>query len=499
MSYPNLESTFYRLAQLDHAVSMLQWDQQVMMPPGGNSARSRALAELDVMRAEMLQDPSLGDQFARAAESADLTPWQQANLRQMTLDWKRARALPKALIEAQSLASSECEHAWRTLRTENNWQDFQPLLQRVFDLAREAAQAQRDALADERGFANDYDALLDQFDPGTLMHRIDPVFDRLKAVLPERLNAILERQGTRPAPRHPEQPVPVAQQDALARELMATLGFDFNAGRLDPTAHPFSGGASEDSRVTTRYDENNVVEGLMAVIHETGHARYESGLPRDWQHQPVGRSMGMGVHESQSLFFEMQLGRSRPFIDAIAPMVRQHLGDDPAFAADNLHALYTQVAPGKIRVNADEVTYPMHVILRYELERDIILGQAEVADIPERWDEAMSRYLGIDTRGDYRDGPMQDIHWPMGAVGYFPSYTLGALNAAQLHAALVRDLPNAPDLIARLDLAPIFDWLSRNVWQQGCFLEYDDLMTQATGETLNPDYFLDHIQARYLG
>lgn len=339
---------------------------------------------------------------------------------------------------------------------------------------------------------------MDQYDPGTTMSRIDPVFDRLKAELPGTLQQILERQSQRPTPHKPERPIAIPQQDALARALMSTLGFDFDAGRLDQTAHLFSGGVPADSRITTRYDEHNVIEGLMGVIHETGHSRYETGLPQAWTSQPVGQAMGMGVHESQSLFFEMQLGRSRPFIDAIAPLVRQHLGDDPAFTADNLHALYTRVEPGLIRVNADEVTYPSHVILRYELERDIILGNASVKDIPERWNQAMSDLLGLDTRGDYRNGPMQDIHWPMGAIGYFPSYTLGALNAAQLHAALLRDVPDAAERIAQLDLAPIFDWLSRNIWQQGRFHNYDDLMTQATGEVLNPDYFLDHLQARYL-
>ena len=499
MSYQSLENTFYRLAQLSHAEAMLSWDQHVMMPPRGNGARSRALAELGVMRSEILQDPTLEQHFAAAAEETELSDWQKANLRQMTLDWKRAKAIPKKLVEAQTLASSECEHAWRTLRPDNNWSAFEPLLQKVFDLAKEAAQAQRAALAEERGFANDYDALLDQFDPGTLMHRIDPVFDQLKGTLPDLLQHILDHQSESPRPLQPSAPVPVSRQETLAKELMALLGFDFEAGRLDPTAHPFSGGCPEDSRITTRYDENNVVEGLMAVIHETGHSRYETGLPKDWLYQPVGRSMGMGMHESQSLFFEMQLGRSRPFIQAIAPLVTKHLGDDPAFQADNLHRLYTRVEPGLIRVNADEVTYPMHVILRYELERDIILGQAKVAEIPERWNQAMSGYLGLDTEGDYRNGPMQDIHWPMGAIGYFPSYTLGALNAAQLHEAMVRAIPDAEECITRLELQPIFDWLSKRVWEKGRYLEYDDLMEQATGETLNPDHFLNQVKNRYLG
>ncbi|MEX1214218.1 carboxypeptidase M32 [Saccharospirillum sp.] len=498
MSYVTLEKTFHRLAQLGHAEAMLSWDQHVMMPPKGNPARSKALAELTVLRTEILQDERLADRFEAAEQDGGLSKWQQANLREMKRTWQQTRAIPKDLVEAQSLASSECEHAWRTMRPGNDWTGFEPLLQRVFDLAGEAATAYQDALGADRGYANAYDALMDQYDPGTRMSRIDPVFDRLKAELPATLQQILERQSQRPTPNKPERSIAIAQQDQLARALMSTLGFDFEAGRLDQTAHPFSGGVPADSRITTRYDERNVIEGLMGVIHETGHSRYETGLPTEWASQPVGQAMGMGVHESQSLFFEMQLGRSRPFIDAIAPLVRQHLGDDRAFTADNLHALYTRVEPGQIRVNADEVTYPSHVILRYELERDIILGKASVKDIPERWNQAMSDLLGLDTRGDYRNGPMQDIHWPMGAIGYFPSYTLGALNAAQLHAALLRDVPDAAERVARLDLAPIFDWLSRNIWQQGRYLSYDDLMTQATGEVLNPDYFLNHLQARYL-
>lgn len=498
MSYTTLAKTFHRLAQLEHAQAMLGWDQAVMMPPGGNSARGKAMAELSVMSAEILQDPKLADAFSAAENEADLSDWQRANLREMTLQWKQALAVPKELVEAQALASNECEHAWRTLRPENNWTDFEPLLQKVFDLAKESAQALHSALADERGYANDYDALIDLYDPGTRMARIDPVFDELKATLPGLLQDIVDRQNSAPTPVLPQGPFAIDKQDALARELMGKLGFDFNAGRLDQTAHPFSGGVPEDARITTRYDENNVIEGLMGVIHETGHARYEMGRPKDWLSQPVGQAMGMGVHESQSLFFEMQLGRSQPFIEALAPLLNKHLGNDPAFEPANLRALYTQVKPGLIRVNADEVTYPLHVILRYELERDIILGRASVSDIPERWNEAMDKYLGLDTRGNYKDGPMQDIHWTMGAVGYFPSYTLGAMNAAQLHQAMIKDVAGAADGISNWELQPIFNWLSDKVWSQGRFFNYDDLLKNASGETLNPSYFLNHLKARYL-
>ncbi len=499
MSYQRLEKTFYRLAQLDHAVAMLGWDQQVMMPPKGNEARGRALAELQVLSTEIMQDPALLEAMDDAqADSDSLEDWQKANLREMVSDIKTANAVPKDLVEAIALATNDCEYAWRTLRPANNWKDFEPLLRKVFDLTRGKAQALYAALREDKGFENDYEALLDLYDPGTRMSRIDPVFTRLKAELPDLLQQVTGKQNAEPPVVRQTGRVPKARQIALARELMSVLGIDPGAGRLDEAAHPFSGGVSDDSRITSRYDESNVIGGIMAIIHESGHSRYETGLNKDWRYKPVGSSMGMGIHESQSLFFEMQLGRSQPFIHGISPLFKKHLGDDAAFDAKNMHRLCTHVEPGLIRVNADEVTYPLHVIFRYELERDLILGKADARDIPERWDAAMKSYLGLDTAGNFTDGPMQDIHWPSGSIGYFPSYTLGAMNAAQLHHAMVQAIPDAPELVGRLELRPIFDWLSDNVWRKGRYYNYDRLMTEATGETLNPDYFLNHVRGRYL-
>ena len=498
MSYQQLEKTFYRLAQLDHASAMLGWDQQVMMPSKGNEPRGLALAELSGIATEILQQNVLADLFSAAElTETDLQPWQQANLREMRNTWKRALAIPKELVEAEVIATNECEYAWRHYRQHNNWQDFQPLLQTVFDLVKEKAQALHSVLATEQGYINDYDALLDLFDPGTRLASVDRLFNQLKAVLPDLQQSIMEKQLSLPAPLQPSSPVARKTQLKLSRDLMSLLGFDFTAGRLDEAAHPFSGGVSGDSRITSRIDENNVVEGIMATIHETGHSRYETGLNRDWRFKPIGLARGMSIHESQSLFFEMQMARSKSFIQAINPLVIKHLGD-PAFSSANLHRIYTQVQPNLIRVNADEVTYPLHVILRYEIERDIILGKAKVAHIPEYWDEAMKKYLNLDTRGNYQDGAMQDIHWPSGAIGYFPSYTLGAMNAAQLHYALVQAIPQAPNHISQLELTPIFEWLSTNIWEKGSLLSTDDLIQQATGETLRADYFIDHLRSRYL-
>ncbi|MDE0757398.1 MAG: carboxypeptidase M32 [Pseudomonadales bacterium] len=499
MSYNQLETTFYRLAQLNHASAMLGWDQQVMMPPKGNDSRGRALAELSVIATEILQQDSLGDLFDAAEDNKlNLESWQQANLRQMRSLWTRAAAIPKALVEAEVMATNNCAYAWRSYRGRNNWLDFKPLLQEVFDLSREKAQALSAALATDQGYHNDYDALLDLFDPGTRQARVDALFNELKTVLPDLQHRIMEKQHGLPAPLSPSQPVARQTQLELSRAIMTVLGFDFDAGRLDETLHPFSGGVSDDSRITSRIDENNVLESIMATIHETGHSRYETGLNRDWRFKPLGHSMGMSIHESQSLFFEMQMARSEPFINAIQPMVTQHLGTDPAFNAKNLHRNYTRVQPSLIRVNADEVTYPLHVILRYEIERDIILGRTTVADIPERWDEAMLKYLTLDTRGNYQDGPTQDIHWPSGAIGYFPSYTLGAMNAAQLHHALAQAIPHAAELVGRLELEPIFNWLAAHIWEKGCLLSTDELMREATGDALQAHYFIDHLQSRYL-
>jgi carboxypeptidase Taq len=281
--------------------------------------------------------------------------------------------------------------------------------------------------------------------------------------------------------------------------VMRLLGFDFEAGRLDESVHPVSGGVPEDLRLTTRYREDDFAQSLMGTIHETGHARFEQNLPREWLGQPIGQARSYGIHESQSLSFEMQLARSRPFLGLLAPMLAEHLGAQPAFGADNLYALFTRVEPGFIRVEADEMTYPAHIMLRFEIERALIEAEIEPEDIPALWDEKMQALLGLDTRGNYRDGCMQDAHWTEGAFGYFPSYTLGAMYAAQWFAAMRRAMPNLDSGIAQGDLAPVFDWLRANIWSQASRWETPELARRASGEGLNPAHFRAHLERRYLG
>lgn len=279
---------------------------------------------------------------------------------------------------------------------------------------------------------------------------------------------------------------------------MRAVGFDFERGRLDVSLHPFCGGATDDVRITTRYDEDDCMRALMGVLHETGHALYEQGRPSAWRHQPVGSARGMSLHESQSLLVEMQACRSREFCEFLAPVLRSEFhGEGPAWEAENLHRLATRVEPGFIRVDADEVTYPAHILLRYELETAMIVGDLAVADLPAAFNDGMKRLLGLDVPND-RLGCLQDIHWPGGAFGYFPTYTLGALAAAQLFAAACERHPGIPDALARGDFSELRGWLRENVHAKASFLETDELLVEATGRPLGAEAFLRHLDRRYL-
>ena len=352
-------------------------------------------------------------------------------------------------------------------------------------------------LADDTGLTR-YDALMDRFEPGVRAADIDRIFTDVKAWLPDLIARVAAKQRNEKVIA-PVAPFPAASQRALNVAVMRLLGFDFEGGRLDESTHPFSGGVPEDVRVTTRYREDDFAQSLMGTIHETGHARFEQNLPREWLGQPVGVARSYGIHESQSLSFEMQLARSRGFVGLLAPMLAAHFGAQPAFAADNLYMLLTRMKRGLIRVDADEVTYPAHVILRYEIERALIEGEIEAEDIPALWDEKMQTLLGLDTRGNYRDGCMQDVHWTEGAFGYFPSYTLGAMYAAQWFAAMRRAEPQLDARIAAGDLAPVFAWLNANIWSQASRWETPELVKRASGEALNPAHLRTHLEARYLG
>ncbi|GAS73255.1 thermostable carboxypeptidase 1 [Salmonella enterica] len=490
-NYHQLTRTFQRLSRFSHLSAIASWDMFTMMPPGGSQARGEALAELSVLEHQLLTDPKVATWIA-AATQEDLNDVEQANLREISRLHHQASLLPESLVEAKSLAGSRCEHAWRSQRPANDWEGFSENLKEVVKYSREEARLRADAKG-----CSPYDALLDIFEPGMTSAQLDVLFADVKSWLPDLLTRAVAKQSQQTLIA-PVGPFPKAVQRELGLETMAQLGFDFTAGRLDISAHPFCGGVPEDVRITTRYDENELLSALFGVIHETGHARYEQNLPRNWSGQPIALARSTAIHESQSLFFEMQLGRSKAFLTRLIPAVTRHFGDQAAFEESNFIAWNQQVKPGFIRVDADEVSYPAHVILRYEIERALINGDIEVDDIPALWNEKMQAWLGLSTVGDYRNGCMQDIHWTDGGFGYFPSYTLGAMYAAQLFSAAHRALPDLNQHIAQGEFSALFDWLRQNIWQHGSRFTTEQLITQATGEPLSSRYFRAHLEARYL-
>lgn len=493
-AYGALEARFRRLYALREAAAVLHWDMSAMMPAGGAEARTEQLAALDVTCHEILADRAMADLFAEAeGESGGLDPWRAANLREMRREWLHATAIDADLVEALSRACKRCEFAWREARPASDFAAVLPSLKALLGLVRQAAEAKADALG-----LSPYDALLDEYEPGGRAARIDAVFAPLETFLPEFLEAVLAKQAAADAPLVPSGPFPRETQEALGRKLMEIVGFDFENGRLDVSLHPFCGGVPDDVRITTRYDEADFVTALMGVLHETGHALYERGLPADWRLQPVGNARGMGLHESQSLLVEMQTCRSRAFIAFAAPLMREAFGGSgPAWETENLIRLYNKVEPGLIRVDADEVTYPAHVILRYRLETAMIAGDLPLEELPGAWNAGLRDLLGL-TPPDDRLGCLQDIHWYDGAWGYFPTYTLGAMTAAQLFAAATAAIPEIPEAIAKGDFEPLMAWLKQTVHEQGSFLTTDELLTQATGKPLDPGIFMAHLKARYL-
>jgi len=497
-AYEQLAGHFRRIGQLGEIEAVVEWDQAVNMPAAAGPARAAAVANLAFMRHELLVQPRVADWIENAKAQRDLGTWELANLQEAERLFLRARAIPAALVEASAVADKTCEQAWRRYRGENNFTDFAPYLEKVVALKREVAQA----LADTLG-VDPYDALVDEYEPGASRATIDSVFVPLREFLPSFAEEVIERQrGTKIV--QPTGPFSVPDQRALGLRLMAASGFDTNRGRLDVSHHPFCGGVPGDVRITTRYDEQDFTSGLMGVLHEAGHGKYEQGLPQQWEHQPVGAARGMVLHESQSLLQEMQVCRSPEFLEFAAPLFRRAFAvraesEPAAFSLANLQALYLRVKPSLIRVDADEVTYPAHVILRYEIERDLIDGSLCVSELPEVWDAGMKSLLGLNTAGDDKNGCMQDVHWPSGAFGYFPLYTLGAVAAAQLYSSAKAASPQIPEAIRQGDFAPLNAWLAANVWSRASSVSTQQLLVDATGSELAPTCFIEHLKNRYLG
>lgn len=493
-AYQRLEGIFRRHAALRGASSMLGWDNAAMMPENAGDVRGEQLAVLAEVAHETITRPELEQLFAEAdVERPHLDPWQVANLREMRRTWQHENAVPADLVSAMSKACHESELFWRQARKNSDYAAFLPYQAKVLGLVREVAQAKSAALN-----LSPYDALLDQYDPGTLSTDIDTIFDELAAFLPDFIARVMAKQSSEPEPMELPGPFPSATQKMLGLKLMTQLGFDFTRGRLDESTHPFCGGVPGDIRLTTRYNEAEFLSGFFGIMHETGHALYEMGLPAAWRNQPVGEARGMAFHESQSLLVEMQLCLSRDFLHYAAPLMSVAFGGEgKAWEAENIYRLVTRVKPSFIRVDADEATYPAHVILRYRLEKQMVAGTLEAKDLPEAFAAEMKSLLGI-TPDCHANGCMQDIHWPDGAFGYFPTYTLGAMTAAQLFDAARREIPELAAHIRKGHFGSLTLWLKERVHSQASRFSSPELLQHATGQKLSSAIYKNHLENRYL-
>lgn len=495
-AYGQLANTFAHLGHLEAAGSTLFWDGRTKMPSGGAVSRGKVMAALTGVIADKLADPELAELLDRAEseEAAQLSEWEAANLREMRRRWRHETAIPPKLAAELAERVAHSQGAWQQARRDNDFAGFVEPLRAVLSLQLEVARIKGDAF----GMAP-YDAMMDACEPGMSTDFIDNLFADLASFLPSLLARIMERQVAEPAPIPLPGPFPEAAQFALSEKLAAMIGYDFERGRIDLTAHPFANGVPGDVRITTRFFADDPIPGVMATMHETGHAMYELGLPEDWTFQPAGSARGMGLHESQSLLTEMQAGRNRAFLPVLARLMRETFsGKGEAWSDDNIRRLYRRVGPSFIRVDADEVTYPLHVILRYRLERALIDGALEIEGIPEAWNRLSDELLGIIPSSD-AEGCLQDIHWAMGLFGYFPSYTFGAVAAAQLFAAATSQVPQILPALGRGEFGPLLAWTRKHIHTQASLPPSSDaIMIAATGAPLSADAFKSHLISRYL-
>jgi carboxypeptidase Taq len=464
-----------------------------MMPRGSADVRGEQLAALETEHHALLTTPKVARLLERAeAGASQLEDWPLANLHEMRRQRDHAIATPPSLIARLAKATARAEVYWVEAKKANDFKLLAPHLEEVVHLVRDKAAL----LGQARGLAP-YDALVDGFMPGISTTDIDTIFKALSRKLPGLINEAIEVQAAH-APTPLSGKFTVARQRSLSVEVLKALGFPFDRGRLDESEHPFTEGVPGDIRVTTRFDLSDPFSGLLGAVHETGHAMYDLGLPLKWRDQPVGRDRGLALEESQSLLFEMNLCRSRSFVKYLRPLLEKYLQvSGPEWEEANLYRHLIRVRRSTIRMDADELTYPVHIMLRYELEKKILEGSLPVADLPEAWNANLEQRLNIRPTNDI-DGCLQDIHWAVGHFGYFPSYVLGAVIAGQLNEAMRAARPLLDEEIAAGQFGGVMDWLRDNVHGVGARLPVQELIKQATGKPLTAAAYLRYLEAKYL-
>jgi carboxypeptidase Taq len=477
------------IGKLGSAASLLGWDLQTHMPPKAAPFRAQVQGKLSRMAFELATSDVLGRYLDELSRAKGLTPLEQASVRVNKKQYDRARAVPADFVEARQIAQSEAQGAWVEARRTSNFALFEPHLEKMVDFARR--------LAEYYGYEDHpYDALLEDYEPGMTCRQLRDIIEPLKRDLVPFLRK-LTTEGTAPDPKvfagHFDEDV----LRALSRRALEIIQYDFQAGALDDVAHPFTTVIGPgDVRITNRYPTDSPLPSLFGALHEGGHALYNQGFTEELFALGLAGGASNGIHESQSRMIENQVGRSRPFWQFFQPVLAEYF---PGFKRTPAEALYRAsniVAPSLIRVEADEVTYNFHIMLRFEIEAGLMDRSISVADLPKRWNQAMQDYLGV-VPPDDAQGVLQDVHWSFGYIGYFPSYMLGNLYSAQMLPKIRQAVPSLDDDLRRGDLKPLLGWLRENVHRHGSAYEPNELIERITGEPLNPAHFVRYVKDKY--
>lgn len=493
-AYQDLIKRVKEVSLIGSCAAVLGWDERTKMPPAGSEHRANQLALLSGMAHEKFTDSKVGELLSEV-ESSDLVKKAESieavNARELRYQYDKATKLPREFVEDWSKTTTLAQGKWVTAREKSDFKSFLPWLEKIMVLVKRRA--------DYYGYDGDpYNAMLDDYEPGATADELVEVFKNLRVDLVELLGKVKE------APNQPNESIierayPVDKQAIFNELVCKTIGFDFNAGRLDVTTHPFcSGMGPGDTRITTRYNPNRLNDALFGTMHEAGHALYEMGLPKQ-EHfgTPMGEAVSLGIHESQSRMWENQIGRSREFWVYFFPIAqgifRDALGD---VTLDEFYAAVNTVKPSYIRVEADEATYNLHILLRFELERGLLNDEIKPKDIVGEWNERFKKYFGMEVDKD-SNGCLQDVHWSAGLVGYFPTYTLGNLHSAQFFAKAMEAMPDMQSQFEVGNFSGILGWLRKNIHAEGQRYRANDLQKRISGQPLSHKPLIDYMNKKY--
>jgi carboxypeptidase Taq len=491
--YQSLCAHARETALLSSIRGLLEWDERTKMPHAAAGHRADQIAYLAGEIHKRQTAPQVGEWLAALADSplaADGASDSGAVIRELRRQYDKKTKLPQSLVEELSRAATLGEHTWVAARKANDFALFRPRLERMLELKRQEAAS--------LGYtATPYDPLLDDYEPHATTAEVGAVLAGLRDALAPLVQEIIAT-GRQPDVSVLKRKYPIDVQERFGQEISGAMGFDYTAGRLDTTTHPFCGGAGPgDVRITTRYDEHEFGDAFFSILHEAGHGMYEQGLPREHFGLPIGEACSLGIHESQSRMWENQVGRSRAFWEYVLPRAKQAFPAALADAGlDEFYRAINVVAPSLIRVEADEVTYNLHILIRFELERALIEDDLQVVDLPAAWREKYQRYLGITPATD-AEGALQDVHWSAGLFGYFPTYSLGNLYAAQFFDQAAADLGDLPGKFRRGEFAPLLAWLRERIHRHGQRYAAPELVRRATGKPLAHDAWIAQMRTKY--